>query len=66
MAADDALNGEQFAPKIPRYAMFGGRGRVRVLNYEGNNRFTVLAKDDSKVLVHRDNLTFVKDPKRRP
>lgn len=61
MAADEALSSEQFR-KLPNYAMFRGR-RVRVASYEGNNRFTVL-DGERKVFTHRDNLTFVKNPKR--
>lgn len=59
MAADDALSGEQFVSRIPRYAIMRSR-RVRVMNYEGNNHFTVLDGSRS-VFVHRDNLTFIPD-----
>lgn len=64
MAAEEALNGEQFTSKIPSHAMFRGR-RARVLNYEGRNFFTIL-DGDRRVFTHRDNLTFVKNPKRSP
>lgn len=64
MAADANLNDEQFQRNIPTHAMFGGSGRVRVLDYHGNGYFNVLTRDDRRVLAHRDNLTFVK-PKRR-
>lgn len=61
MAADDALQPEQFKP-LPQHAMFRGR-RTRVLNYEGRGYFTVM-DGPRQVFTHRDNLTFVKNPKR--
>lgn len=64
VSADANLNDEQFGSNIPSHAMLFGKRRVRVLNYEGRNHFTVL--DGSRqVFTHRDNLTFVKNPKRR-
>lgn len=45
---------------IPTHAVLPGRGRVRVLSYDGNGMFTVLTNRDVKVSVHRDRLTFLK------
>lgn len=44
----------------PRYAVHNTRGRVRIHEYHGNNRFTV---DDrgNLAIVHRSTLTFLKD-----
>lgn len=42
---------------MPRNAIFRGR-KVRVISYEGNNKFLVLDTDDSYRTVHRDNMTF--------
>lgn len=49
------------APKpLPTHAVLKGRGKVRVLSYDGNGMFTVLTNRDVKVFVHRDRLTFTK------
>lgn len=45
---------------LPTHAVLPGRGRVRVLSYDGNGMFTVLTNRDVKVSVHRDRLTFLK------
>lgn len=48
------------AANLPRWARLPGIGRVQVLSYEGNGRFTVLDRRDVRRLVHRDRLTFTK------
>lgn len=55
------LNEEQFKDNIPSHAMFRQR-RVRVLNYDGRGYFTVM-DGQRQVFTHRDNLTFVKNPR---
>lgn len=45
---------------IPKKAHLPGIGHVRVLDYHGEGRFMVLDKRDTKRLVHRDRLTFLK------
>jgi hypothetical protein len=47
-------------PKIPTRAYLPGRGPVRVISYDGNDRFTVLTNRDVTVRVHRDRLSFRK------
>jgi hypothetical protein len=45
---------------IPRDAIHSSHGKVRILEYHGENRFTVLDRHDNKRLVHREHLTFIK------
>jgi len=44
---------------FPRYAIWPGIGRVRIIEYLGNDYFRVLDKDDRKRRVHRDSLQFL-------
>lgn len=46
--------------KLPKHAMLGTLGKVRVLEYHGNNYFTVLDRTDTRRYVHRDRLIFTK------
>jgi hypothetical protein len=45
---------------IPRYAVLKGRGRCRVLSYEGDGYFRVLTNRDETVRVHRERLVFTR------
>lgn len=57
--ANDQPGKEKPRP-IPTKAHIEGIGHVRVLGYEGNNRFSVLDRTDTKRFVHRDRLSFRK------
>lgn len=46
---------------IPRYATVHGKGRCRVLSYEGDGYFRVLTNRDETVMVHRDRLVFTNE-----
>lgn len=49
---------------LPTYCRVKGRrGRCRVLEYLGNDRFRVLLPDDSTLRVHRNLITFLKESK---
>ena len=52
---------------MPRSAIFRDR-KVRIVSYEGDNRFLVLDTDDSYRTVHRDSMTFLpsKPKKKQP
>lgn len=43
---------------FPRSAVVKGRGKVRVLSYEGDGMFRVLGPDDQVIRVHRDRMMF--------
>lgn len=43
---------------LPKYAIVPGRGKCRVLAYEGDGYFTVLTNRDARLFVHRDGCTF--------
>lgn len=45
--------------KLPRHAIHASHGKVRILEYHGENRFTVLDRTDTRRIAHRDQLTFV-------
>jgi len=45
---------------LPRFAVITGRGRCRVLSYDGKGMFTVLTSRDIRVAIHRDRCTFIK------
>ena len=45
---------------LPKEGVVFGRGRVRVLSYDGNGMFTVLTSRDERVSMHRDRITFIK------
>jgi hypothetical protein len=38
-----------------------GKGRVRILQYEGNGYFTVLTKRDERLFVPRHRIIFTKE-----
>lgn len=46
--------------RYPNYAILPGRGRVRIMHYEGNGYFYVLTNKDERVTTHRSRLTFIK------
>ena len=50
----------ELVPQLPCWAVVAGRGRCRVLAYEGNGYFTVLTNRDRRLYLHRDRLTFTK------
>lgn len=45
---------------LPRWGVVAGRGRCRVLAYEGNGYFTLLTNRDVKIYTHRDRITFTR------
>lgn len=54
-AVDEHVEKQTF----PRYAVWPGIGRVRVVEYLGNDYFRVLDKGDHRRRVHRDTLQFL-------
>lgn len=48
---------------LPTYAYLPGKGKVRILEYVGNDTFRVLTGRDEVVRVNRARLTFVKEVK---
>jgi len=46
-------------PDIPFSAYLRGKGRVRVLSYEGDGFFRVLTTRDETVYTHRERLVFL-------
>lgn len=44
---------------IPRYAVLGALGTVRIMRYAGHGYFYVLDRSDNVRYVHRDRLTFL-------
>jgi hypothetical protein len=48
---------------IPIYEYLKGKGKVRVLMYQGNDRFFVLSERDERIFVHRNRLDFIKEKK---
>lgn len=57
---DEVEGQEEYVPPdpLPRWAVVPGRGKCRVLAYEGNGYFTVLTNRDVKLFVHRGRCTF--------
>lgn len=51
---------EKTKDQLPTSGYLPGKGRVRVLSYEGNGMFFVLTNRDERVLVHRDRLKFTR------
>lgn len=50
---------EEYVEKpLPRFAIIPGRGKCRVLSYDGNGYFTVLTNRDVRLYVHRDRCKF--------
>lgn len=45
---------------LPRMAVLKGRGKVRVLSYEGNGIFRVLSTRDETIRVPRERLVFTR------
>lgn len=45
---------------LPLHGYVKGIGKVRILRYEGNDRFTVLDNRDTVRYLHRDRITFTK------
>jgi hypothetical protein len=56
----------QFSKALPRYAMTKTMGRVRVLHQHSKDHFMCLDSQDTKRLIHRKHLTFVKNPRTPP
>jgi hypothetical protein len=48
---------------LPVYAYLIGKGRVRILEYVGNDTFRVLTIHDETVRVQRNRLVFTKQPR---
>ena len=48
---------------LPTYAFLIGKGRVRILEYVGNDTFRVLTIHDETVRVQRSRLIFAKEKK---
>lgn len=46
---------------MPTYAYLRGKGRVRILEYVGNDTFRVLTSRDEIVRVQRSRLVFAKE-----
>lgn len=63
---DDCTTIDDTPTPLPTHAIMPGRGKVRVLSYDGNGMFTVLTNRDVRVFVHRKVLTFLPDkPKKK-
>lgn len=45
----------------PTYAYLSGKGKVRILEYVGNDTFRVLTNRDETIRVNRARLTFIKE-----
>jgi hypothetical protein len=52
------------AENYPRYAIFRGR-KIRILHYEGDNRFRILDTDDTSRTLHRNDMTFIAEKKKK-
>lgn len=48
---------------FPRYAIYKGR-KLRVLSYEGNDRFVLLDTADTRRLLPRRSFAFIQEPVR--
>lgn len=46
---------------LPTYAYLSGKGKVRILEYVGNDTFRVLTSKDETVRVNRARLIFIKE-----
>lgn len=46
---------------MPTYAYLRGKGRVRILEYVGNDIFRVLTRRDETIRVNRSRLIFAKE-----
>lgn len=44
---------------LPEKALLDGKRVVKVLTYDGNGYFTVLASNDARVFTHRNRLVFL-------
>lgn len=58
---------EEYKPPhpLPRHAVLNGIGRCRVLHYDGKGFFTLLDGRDTQRFVHRDNITFLPDKRKK-
>lgn len=48
------------SPSLPRWGRVAGLGRVRILEYLGNDRFLVLDSRDRRWVRHRKLIIFTK------
>lgn len=48
------------SPSLPRWGRVSGLGRVRILEYLGNDRFLVLDNRDRRWVRHRKLIMFTK------
>lgn len=51
----------QFSKALPRHALYGTRGKVRVLGQHAKDHFMVVSNKDERLLAHRRNLQFLPD-----
>lgn len=47
--------------QLPTYAYLPGKGKVRILEFVGNDTFRVITNRDETMRVNRARLTFIKE-----